>query len=254
MKKSFMFRNTALSAIAVIALAACQQAAEKPEADAGEGEVKTEKVAWGYGEADGPAKWGDLSEEYALCKTGQVQSPIDLPAADSAKLIDVSTNYAATNAEIVNNGHAIEAKFGEGFTLTSGDKTYNLIQFHFHTPSENLMGGKASPADVHFVHADKDGNLAVLGVMINEGAASPQMQAVLDNVGGKTDLDIKAMLPASMSAYNFQGSLTTPPCSEGVNWHVLTTPVTASKEQIAALNKLTGNNARPVQPMNARTI
>ncbi|MFC4292624.1 carbonic anhydrase [Sphingorhabdus arenilitoris] len=257
MKKSNLFKSAALPVVAILALSACKQA----DAPAGEGnrvsaesEAAPEKAAWGYGEADGPAKWGDLSADYATCKTGKEQSPIDLPAATAAKTIDVATNYAPTEAEVLNNGHAIEAKFGEGFTLTSGDKTYKLLQFHFHTPSENTIQGKASPADVHFVHADDAGNLAVLGIMINEGAANPQFQAVLDSVGKKTPLDIKAMLPASMTAYNFKGSLTTPPCSEGVNWHVLTTPITASKEQIAALNKLTGSNARPVQPMNDRAI
>ncbi|NJM49899.1 MAG: carbonic anhydrase family protein [Sphingomonadales bacterium] len=217
-----------------------------------------------------------MSPEYATCKTGKEQSPLDLPPTDKAKTIDVATNYAVKNGAIENDGHGIKASFEKGFTLTSGDKSYDLLQFHFHTPSENLFGGKASPADVHFVHSDANGNLAVLGVMINEGAASPQMQAILDdqktleiisvgaaspqmqaildNIGGKTDLDLKAMLPASMTAYNFKGSLTTPPCSEGVNWHVLTTPVTASKEQIEALNKITGNNARPVQPLNERAI
>ena len=257
MKKTIYLKNTAMFALAALALAGCKQAdapAEGEKTAEASGEAGPEKAAWGYGDEDGPAKWGDLSADYATCKTGKEQSPIDLPAANAAKTIEVATNYAPTEAEVVNNGHAIEAKFGEGFTLTSGDKTYKLLQFHFHTPSENTIAGKASPADVHFVHADANGNLAVLGIMIDEGAANPQFQAVLDSVGKKTPLDIKAMLPASMTAYNFKGSLTTPPCSEGVNWHVLTTPITASAEQIAALNKLTGNNARPVQPMNGRAI
>lgn len=254
MKKVAMFRNTALAAVAVVALAACQQTGETP-ATGGEGEeAKAEKAAWGYGEEDGPAKWGDLSEEYATCKTGKVQSPVDLPAADAAKTIEVTTNYGSSSADIENSGHGIKASFGEGFTMTSGENTYNLLQFHYHTPSENTIGGKSFPMTAHLVHADKDGNLAVLGVMFEEGEANAQVQATIDNVGGKTDIDVAAMLPASKNVYNFKGSLTTPPCSEGVNWHVLTSPVTASKEQIAALAKIMGNNARPVQPMNDRAI
>ena len=245
------FKTTLILSLSTLALAACQQA-DAPVDDTPA--VESEKAEWGYGADDGPAQWGDLSEDYAQCKTGKEQSPIDLPSADKANTIDIATNYAATSAEVINNGHAIEVKFNKGFTLTSGKSTYELLQFHYHTPSENTVEGKSYPLTAHFVHADAEGNLAVLGLLYEEGAASEQVQATIDNIGGKANLNIAAMLPDSKTVYNFKGSLTTPPCSEGVNWHVLTTPVTANKEQIEALNKLMGDNARPVQPMNDRVI
>ena len=239
--------------VSTLALAACQQA-DAPEASEETAAAETEKAAWGYGDADGPAKWGDLSEDYAMCKTGKEQSPIDLPTADKATTTTVSGNYGPTKAKIVNKGYTVQADFEESFKLTSGDKEYGLVQVHMHTPSENTVDGKAFPLTGHFVHTDADGNLAVLGVMFSEGEPNAQIQAMLDNLDGEADLDISAMMPSDMTVYNFAGSLTTPPCSEGVNWHVLTTPITASKEQIEALNKSMGNNARPVQPLNDRVL
>ncbi len=217
-------------------------------------ETKVAKAAWGYSEADGPSVWGDLSEEYGTCKTGTVQSPVDLPAAERAKIVQVSTNYGATKAKIKNKGYTIQADFDEGFKLTSGGKDYGLIQVHFHTPSENTVAGKSYPLTAHFVHADADSNLAVLGILFEEGVANAQLQSVLDNLDGKADVNVAAMLPSALNVYNFAGSLTTPPCSEGVNWHVATNAITASKEQIAKLNELMGDNARPIQPLNDREI
>lgn len=242
----------AIAALASVSLAACS-GADTP-AEEGEG-TETESVAWGYGAEDGPAAWGDLSEDYAACKTGMEQSPIDLPAASADNQITVTTNYGPTEASIKDkDGKTIQADFAEGFTLTSGDSTYNLVQVHMHTPSENTIEGKSFPLTGHFVHADAAGAFAVLGIMFEEGEANPAIQAMLDNVGGKAEMDISAMLPAELSAYNFPGSLTTPPCSEGINWHVVSTPVSASAEQIKALTDAMGNNARPVQPLNDREI
>lgn len=240
--------NLGIATIALGGLSACG------DATAPEGDAYGEASKWGYGDEDGPAVWGDLSEDYVLCKTGKEQSPIDLPIASEANTITVSGTYGAATAEIIDNGHTVQANFGEGMTLTSGDSTYGLLQFHLHTPSENTIAGQAFPLVAHLVHADADGNLAVLGVMFEDGEASAPLQAVLDNIGGGTDVDVAAMLPGDMTVYNFAGSLTTPPCSEGVNWHVLTTPVSASGEQIAALTETMGNNARPVQPLNDRAI
>ena len=241
-----------VAAMASVSLVACSQADTATEKGA---ETETaEKAAWGYGEEDGPAKWGDLSEEYAACSAGLEQSPIDLPAASEANLITVTTNYGTTEAEVVDLGKTIQANFGEGMALTSGDTEYGLVQVHMHTPSENTVEGKAFPLTAHFVHASAEGAFAVLGIMFEEGDANPAVQAMLDNVGGKAEMDLTAMLPAELNAYNFPGSLTTPPCTEGVNWHVVSTPVTASAEQIAALNAAMGNNARPVQPLNEREL
>lgn len=249
MKMIQTVKYAALLGGAALALSACKKV---EQVDAGD--AKAEKAAWGYGEEDGPAKWGDLSEEYATCKTGKAQSPIDLPSADKAKIIQVTTSYGAASADIEDSGHGVKASFGEGFTLASGENSYKFLQFHYHTPSENTVNGKAYPLTAHLVHADDDGNLAVLGVLFEEGEANAQVQATIDNIGKTADIDVNAILPVDKSVYNFQGSLTTPPCSEGVNWHVLTNTVTVSKEQIAALTEIQGNNARPVQPLNGREI
>ena len=237
-----------VAAMASVSLAACSQA------DAPSDDEAAEKPKWGYSEEDGPAKWGEISEDYAACSTGLEQSPIDLPTASEANLITVSTNYAATTASVEDLGKTIQANFEEGFTLTSGETEYGLVQVHMHTPSENTVEGKAFPLTAHFVHASAEGAFAVLGIMFEEGDANPAVQAMLDNVGGSAEMDLTTMLPAELTAYNFPGSLTTPPCTEGVNWHVVSTPVTASAEQIAALNEAMGNNARPVQPLNDRTL
>lgn len=239
-------------AAASLALAGCTKTED------GEGSetlaAESEEIKWGYGEDNGPDKWGSLSEANATCDTGKEQSPIDLPAADKAKTMTVSTNYGAAAVDVEDTGLAVKASFGEGFTLTSGENTYNLLQVHYHTPSENTIDGKVFPLTAHFVHSDADDNLAVLGVMFEEGEANPELQKMIDNIGKSADINLVAFMPDTLEVYNFKGSLTTPPCTEGVNWHVLTKPVTASKEQIDALAKLQGNNARPVQPLNDREI
>jgi len=241
--------NLVLSvSLAALLLAGCQQAADEPA------EAKTEEVKWGYDGAGAPANWGALSVEYATCKTGTQQSPINLPSAETAKTINVTTNYAAAPAEVVNNGHTIQANIGDGFMLSSGGTDYKLLQFHMHTPSEHTIDGKALPMVAHFVHATAEGKLAVLGILFKEGEANAQIQSLIDKVGGKTELDLAAMLPAKLDVVNYQGSLTTPPCSEGVNWHVVLEPVTASAEQIKALKDVMHDNARPVQPLGDRAL
>ncbi len=257
-------KSAFLCAAASLAIAGCSQDADSPEEITSETteetasetteETAAEPAAWGYSEADGPAVWGDLSEDYATCKTGKEQSPIDLPAASDANIVQVTTNYGEGAAKIVNKGYTVQADFEAGFTMTSGENEYGLIQFHMHTPSENTVAGKSYPLTAHFVHANEAGELAVLGILFEEGDANAQLQSMLDNLDGSADIDAAAMLPSSLDVYNFAGSLTTPPCSEGVNWHVATNAVTASKEQIAKLNELMGNNARPVQPINDRKI
>ncbi|MEP2735620.1 MAG: carbonic anhydrase family protein [Erythrobacter sp.] len=241
-----------VAAMASVSLAACSQAdTATGDAEAGADE---KKVAWDYGDEKGPANWGTLSEEYAACASGLEQSPIDLPAASEANLITVTTNYGETSAEVVDLGKTIQANVAEGMSLISGDTEYGLVQVHMHTPSENTVEGKAFPMTAHFVHASAEGAFAVLGIMFEEGEANPAIDAILGNVGSAAELDLSDMLPAELNAYNFPGSLTTPPCTEGVNWHVVSTPVSASAEQIAALTEAMGNNARPVQPLNEREL
>jgi len=218
---------------------------------------------WGYTGETGPAHWGDLNEAYHMCKEGKNQSPIDLSGFVEAELPPVGIDYKAVATDDINNGHTVQVNFGKGSTLSIDGKTFTLKQYHFHTPSENTIDGKHFPMEAHFVHADKDGNLAVIAVMFKEGKANPSLQTILNNmpahVGDKHDLsaaklNARTLLPANRDYYRFNGSLTTPPCSEGVRWIVMKNPLEASKAQLDAFSRVLGKNNRPVQPINARPV
>ncbi|WP_114520925.1 carbonic anhydrase family protein [Altererythrobacter sp. ZODW24] len=218
---------------------------------------------WGYEGPTGPENWGELAPEYAKCATGLMQSPIDLAEANARAEVSVFTDYAPGPLTILNNGHTVQANFAAGSALTSGTMQFNLLQVHFHTPSEEVMHGEQYPMVAHFVHADADSNLAVLGVLFHVGEANPEIAKLIaaapttktdaKTVPGVT-LDPNGMLPGNLDVYRFQGSLTTPPCSEGVNWHVAKETVSISADQLAALTSIMGDNARPVQPLNGRLL
>lgn len=148
--------------------------------------------------------------------------------------------------------------FPAGFGMNSGGKTFNLIQVHFHTPSEHAMSGKRYPLVAHFVHATDAGELGVLGVMFEEGDANPALAEIVDGVGkgqgASVEFDINEMVPDDLDVFRYMGSLTTPPCSEGVNWHVADEPMTASAEQIAAMEANLGPSARSIQPLGSRLL
>ncbi|MCJ2185010.1 carbonic anhydrase family protein, partial [Novosphingobium sp. 1949] len=218
---------------------------------------------WGYAGAQGPDHWGDLSDEYRLCKTGHMQSPVDLGAADVTAHFSVSASYKSAPLTILNNGHTVQVNFPEGSTLASGISRYKLLQVHFHTPSEETIYGLHYPMVAHFVHVDYAGNLAVLGILFEEGAPNPELAKIIKAapahaeaahpVAGVT-LDPAKLLPETLGVYRYEGSLTTPPCSEGVRWHVATHRVTASADQIAAIHAIIGDNARPIQPRYGRLL
>ena len=218
--------------------------------------------AYDYGK-NGPEKWGQLSDKYAVCESGDMQSPIDLAGANANGKVALDVNYSAGTLTVSNKGLTVQADFAAGSSMTSGGTTYNLIQIHFHTPSEHAISGKRFPLTGHFVHATEGGKLGVLGVMFEEGAANAELAKILaaapatksepSTVAG-TMIDPNGMLPADKAVYRYMGSLTTPPCSEGVNWHVLRDPITASKSQIAAFEKLMGDSARPVRALNNRLV
>ena len=218
---------------------------------------------WSYEGATGPENWGDLSPEFEKCATGLMQSPIDLGEANARGEISVFTDYRPGPLRILNNGHTVQADFAPGSRLISGTQTFDLLQVHFHTPSEEELHGEQFPMVAHFVHADREGSLGVLGVLFEEGdenrelgkivAAAPRRETAAANVAGVT-IDPRAMVPDVLDVYRFQGSLTTPPCTEGVDWHVAIQPMEASAEQLATLRGIIGNNARPVQPLNGRLV
>ncbi len=219
--------------------------------------------SYGYGADNSPEKWGQLDAKYALCESGDMQSPIDLAGANAIGKVALSVNYQAGPLTVSNKGLTIQADFAPGSAMTSGGTTFNLIQIHFHTPSEHAISGKRYPLTGHFVHATEGGKLGVLGVMFEEGAANPELAKILAaaptekseraTISGQI-IDPNGMLPADRAVYRYMGSLTTPPCSEGVNWHVLKEPITASADQIEAFEELMGDSARPVRALNNRLV
>ncbi len=218
---------------------------------------------WGYSGEAGPANWGKLDPKFAMCALGRNQSPIDVADLVEAQLKPLKLAYKAGAADILNNGHSVQVDYAKGSTLTVDGRAFELLQFHFHAPSENKVKGKSFPMEGHLVHADKDGNLAVVAVMFQEGAANPLLAKLWEKLPGKAGdknalpqgLSVAQLLPKERDYYRYNGSLTTPPCSEGVRWMVLKKPATASKAQIEQFSKAVGvANNRPLQPVNARPV
>ena len=230
-------------------------------------------VHWGYEGDSGPSSWSTLSPTYALCAEGKQQSPINILKSDvqggkSWKLDYKSTSFHVAHTEhmegIVDNGHTIQVNVDDGSTLTFDGKIYTLKQFHFHTPSEHTFDGKHQPMEMHLVHQSEDGSLAVIGVLIKVGKEpNPSFEKIIANLpGGKgeskhfTDesIDLKFNLKDNSFAYHYVGSLTTPPCSENVQWLVLREMLSLTVEQIDAFSSRIAPNNRPTQEMNERTI
>jgi len=223
----------------------------------------SEKPHWGYTGHGSPEHWGELDPAYATCASGKNQSPINLTNMVEGDLPALKIDFKAGGNEVVNNGHTIQVKYAPGSTITVSDQSFELKQLHFHAPSENTIEGHTFPMEAHFVHADKEGNLAVITVMYEIGTTNPELekawQYMPHEVGGthalSEQVDAAALLPGDHDYYRFNGSLTTPPCSEGVNWFVMKRYDTASLEQIDAFsNTMHHANNRPVQPINARVV
>lgn len=174
----------------------------------------------------------------------------------------INFTYQDTDAEVVNNGHTIQVNLKQAGKAAFAGPDYTPVQFHFHTPSEERINGRTYPMVAHIVHKDNQGKLAVVAVLFKQGKYNSAMKAVFDNLPAKegevskldAPFNLDAMLPANRAYYKFTGSLTTPPCSEDVSWHVLRWPVELSVSQIAAFRKLYAMNARPVQPLNGRVV
>jgi len=217
---------------------------------------------WGYGAEHGPKEWGDMEADFASCKVGREQSPIDIHNATKAALPALDFRYRNSAAEVVNNGHTIQVNLTDGGVLNLDGVAYKLVQFHFHSPSEEEIDGKPQAMVAHLVHQSADGKLAVVAVLLAEGGANASLGPVFDSLpqheGDKKALsagfNASGLLPGTRSYYKFMGSLTTPPCSEGVHWQVMKQPVEVSAAQIAAFRKLYKMNARPIQPSNGRKV
>jgi carbonic anhydrase len=220
-------------------------------------------TAWSYGGQSGPAYWGGLDAEFSACAAGRKQSPIDLPsAAGASPLSSVALECRATPGQLVHTGHTVQVSCPGGNTLAIDGKAYELAQFHFHTPSEHLLTGQAFGLELHAVHRAADGALAVLGVLFRTGEENPFLARYLKQLPHRVDdvpidlaaVDLGQALPAARSYFTYEGSLTTPPCSEGVRWLVMQTPVGLSAAQEDAFSSAMGGNARPVQPLNGRAV
>lgn len=216
---------------------------------------------WSYEGETGPAKWAELREEYESCATGHRQSPIDLAVAGNSDLENIAFAYGVTPINLLNNGHTIQFDKIQNNQIAVEDVNYPLSQLHFHAPSEHIEGGANYPLEMHLVHA-LDGQLAVVGVLIEAGAENSAFAPAWDDLTlaanpavatGKT-IDVSQLLPADRQVYAYSGSLTTPPCAEDVKWFVLNEPITMSAEQIAAFTDIFTSNNRPLQPLNQREL
>jgi carbonic anhydrase len=221
-----------------------------------------EAAHWEYSGEAGPEHWAALSPQYSSC-TSRTQSPIDLTGFIEADLKPIGISYLAGGNQILNNGHTVQVDYAPGSSISLNGDQFELKQLHFHAPSENHINGKSYALEAHLVHADKAGNLAVIALMFDEGAANPALAAIWplmpQQAGEKKTLPTAfaaaKLLPANHDYYFFDGSLTTPPCTEGVRWLVFKTPLSASRAQVQAFAKLMHHtNNRPVQAANARPV
>ncbi|TAK78362.1 MAG: carbonic anhydrase family protein [Gammaproteobacteria bacterium] len=240
------------------------------------------KVKWGYIGNTGPTHWGGLNPDFAVCTRGKAQSPINInksavkaknelqisyQAAPLKIVEDGVTNLTIGNDQVVvNTGHGTQLNFSKqnAETITLAGNNYRLVQFHFHSPSEHTLHGQSFPLEIHFVHQNDRGEVAVIGVFVKGGEANPAIQKIIDHlpmdkgmehvIQGES-VNPNDLLPAKHGYYRYEGSLTTPPCVEGLQWVVMAEPITASYVQITQLRNAAGGvNARPVQLLNKRKV
>jgi len=242
-------------------LSECKKSTDK-DADAKDDSAKKDDkahaVQWGYEGDKGPEHWGDA---FPVCGKGKKQSPLNIIGPFEKSKETLSVDYKEGPLKMLNNGHTIQVNIEPGSSLTIGKESFELLQFHFHRPSEEQVDGKNASMVAHFVHKSKEGKLAVIGVMLNEGKDSAAVKTLWANLPpkegeeflpAKVTFNPASMLPKDMGFYNYEGSLTTPPCTEGVQFYILKAPVDISKQQLAKFPfKL---NARPVQSLNGRKI
>jgi carbonic anhydrase len=263
--------------IGAVTIASCggsQPAQETPEATPARQAVAppAEAPHWDYGQEHGPAAWGRLSPDFVDCAEGTQQSPIDFDEATTSTVPELRTRYGPAalrivhhehQADVVNTGHSIQVNLPGADTLEVGGESYALVQYHFHSPSEHTVKGQHYPMEMHLVHKSAAGKLAVVGVFLAEGAHNVAFDPVWANLPKEksvethlehVQVDIDDLLPAERSTYRYDGSLTTPPCSEGVKWMVFTTPAQLSAEQIAAFREILNGNNRPIQPLHQRSV
>lgn len=221
-----------------------------------------EETHWSYEGEEGPENWGELSAEFDMCARGRNQSPIDLSAGLDADLPELVFDYTNPgNLVEVNTGHAIQENVRPGNYIIIKGERFELQQFHFHSPSEHLVDGKAYPMETHWVHQNEAGDYVVVGLLFEEGETNellnqlPSFKAARGEDPFADPVDINELIKDRSDYYLYNGSLTTPPCTEGVQWIVLKRPIIASPEQIQHYHDLLGfDNSRPIQPLNSRLV
>jgi carbonic anhydrase len=219
--------------------------------------------SWDYGESQGPNHWGELKPEFALCQNGHHQSPIDIRNPRKADLPPIQFDYKPSPLHIIDNGHTVMINYGPGSSISIGEEKYALKQFHFHRPSEEKINGEGYEMVVHLVHANQAGKLAVVAVLLQRGEDNPLVRELWKDLPKKKEkeedldsvqIEVAGLLPTDRGYYTFQGSLTTPPCSEDVRWFVLKHPVTVSAAEIEQFSQLYRHDARPTQPLYDRVV
>lgn len=217
---------------------------------------------WSYHGEGGPEHWGHMKSEYALCSSGKRQSPIDIRDQIAVQLDPVQFDYKPSAFRVIDNGHTVQVNVAPGNSIEVMGRRYELQQFHFHRPSEERINGRQFDMVAHLVHKDLEGKLAVVAVLLDRGSAQPVVQQVWNNLplekneelAAKSSIDLNGLLPAERGYFTYMGSLTTPPCSEGVLWMVMKNPVSIAPNQIDIFSRLYPMNARPVQAAAGRMI
>lgn len=226
------------------------------------------EINWTYGDNTGndtgPDAWANLSPDFATCASGKSQSPINLTATTDADLVNPDFHYERAPLNLLNNGHTVQVPYAPGSYLTLDGQRYNLLQFHFHSPSEHAVDGKPWDAELHMVHQSDDGELAVVAVLLqaDDTEKNTHYQTLSANLPKKSGdkirtgemINAQSLLPTQTTTYRYSGSLTTPPCSESVTWLVMTEPVSLTSQQLASYKKLLNNNNRPLQLLNKRSV
>ncbi len=218
---------------------------------------------WSYEGKAGPENWGNVSPDFQTCHNGKFQSPIDIRNTIEAKLPALQLEFRTAMEKLVNNGHTVQVNVKNEDDFMLDGEAFHLMQYHFHTPSENQINGHSYPLEAHFVHSNDQGELAVVAVMFEVGKANSALDPILavvpeqlnHEVEIKQRMDLRPLFPQNLHYYRYSGSLTTPPCTEGLRWLVMKQPVTLSAEQLKAFQQVLKNhNNRPLQPLHGRLI
>ncbi|PMC33678.1 carbonic anhydrase [Bacillus sp. UMB0899] len=268
MKKSIVYPFLAVSFI--FTLVACSEntkEATNTNESKGKETHSTQTAHWSYNGETGPEHWGELDQANSMCVNGSEQSPINIEFSQvktDKKTGNIQIQYETTPFTLVNNGHTVQANATtDSNSLLVEGNTYKLVQLHFHTPSEHQFNGHNLDMELHLVHKDENGNIAVLGMMIQEGKENEKLAPIWDvlpkeetgeDIAVKEPIDLQGLLPQDQTSFHYNGSLTTPPCTEEVKWVIFEQPIQMSKEQIQAFQQLFPDNHRPVQSLNDREL